>query len=49
MDGIMKYSFNMVMTFCIAGLVVLGSVALNQDGFILLRFDKGEMVIDGRE
>ena len=39
---------NILMPLCVAGLVTLGIVALNQDGFVLFRFGEGEMMIDGR-
>ena len=44
----MKHSFNILMSLCVAALVTLGIVALNKDGFILFRFNGGEMMIDGR-
>ena len=39
---------NILMPLCVVGLVVLGIVALSQDGFVLFRFGDGEMMIDGR-
>lgn len=39
---------NILMPLCIAGLVTLGVVALERDGFVRFRFGDGEMVIDGR-
>ena len=39
---------NILVPFCIVGIVALGIVALERDGFILFRFGEGEMVIDGR-
>ena len=47
-DGPMKHYFNILMPLCVVGLVALGIVALNKDGFILFRFGEGEMLIDGR-
>ena len=48
MDGPMKHYPNILVPLCVAGLVALGIVALNKDGFILFRFGDGEMMIDGR-
>ena len=44
----MKHSFDILMPLCVAALFALGIVALNNDGFVLFRFNGGEMMIDGR-
>lgn len=41
-------TFNILMPLCVVGLVTLGIVALERDGFIRFQFGDGEMVIDGR-
>ena len=44
----MKHSFSILIPLCVAALVTLGIVALNKNGFVLVRFNGGEMMIDGR-
>ncbi len=44
----MKHYFNILIPFCVAGLVVVSIVTLEKGGFFLFRFGDGEMVIDGR-
>lgn len=44
----MKHYVSILMPLCVAGLVVLGIVALNKDGVVVLRFGEGKVMIDGR-
>lgn len=43
----MKHSLNILILFCVAGVVLLGSVALQNQGFVRLKFPDGELLIDG--
>ncbi|MBE9067888.1 hypothetical protein IQ260_14635 [Leptolyngbya cf. ectocarpi LEGE 11479] len=45
----MKYYPTIAASLLITGIVVLGVVALNQQGFIRFRFGDGELLIDGRQ
>lgn len=44
----MKHYPTIAASLLITGIVVLGVVALNQQGFIRFRFGDGELLIDGR-
>lgn len=44
----MKHSLNILIPLCVAGVILLGSVALNNQGFVLVEFGKGKVLIDGR-
>lgn len=44
----MKHSLNILILFCVAGIVLLGSVALENQGFVRLKFPEGELIIDGK-
>lgn len=44
----MKYYPTIAASLFITGLITLGVIALNQEGFVHFRFGEGELLIDGR-